>query len=203
MYYAFVVQYCFPKMCEGRSGACWEPQVGIRLDLICLRLSFSARNAGFHSLLLGASPQINMMIPNSTLHGDRLMKCPVCNSDVQCQRDPEWRSISAPPAEAYGLIAGSLTRLLNGRAATRNVDNCQQTENGTLARPMIRRRSTRRIRRNGNRSGAICSILAELSGCPVTCDRSGGSFGRTMVQTSDTTSRHGTKIASATFSGDC
>lgn len=81
------------------------------------------------------------------------------------------RSISAPPAEAYGLIAGSLTRLLNGRAATRKVDNCQHAENGTLARPMIRRRSTRRIRRNGNRSGAICSILAELSGCPVTCDR--------------------------------
>ena len=66
-------------------------------------------------------------------------------------------------AGAYGLIAASLTRLSNGRAATQKVDDCQQIENGTTARPILRRRRMPRIRKNGNRSGAIYSILAELS----------------------------------------
>lgn len=112
MYYAFVVQYCFPKMCEGRSGACCEPQVGIRLDLICLRLSFSARNAGFHSLLLGASPQITMMIPNSTLHGDRLMKCPVCNSDLQMSERSGVEIDFCPACRGVWLDRGELDKII-------------------------------------------------------------------------------------------
>ena len=135
---------------------------------------------------------------------------------------------TAQAAAAYGSIAASLTRSLNGRDATRKVDDYQQIGNGITARQILRRRRMRRTRRNGNHSGAICLILAELSGtivsaklmhncrkrfvpirmawqigmyrrCPVSCHRKGSSFCRTLRPDAGTTSRRGTKIASATF----